>query len=171
MWNSEIKTQLVANNGSVQNIKKIPDDLKKLYKTVWEISQKSIINLAIGRGKYIDQSQSLNIHLSDPNNSKISSMHFYAWKSGLKTGMYYLRSRPAVDAIKFTLNVEELLKASDGKDTEKMIEAIGKMKTEDTISLSKNTESPTNGNKNNGEKTFETKTNKEEEEGCISCSG
>ena len=101
-----MKTQIIAHNGSVQKIKEIPDDLKYLYRTVWEISQKKIIDLAVSRAPYIDQSQSLNIHLSEPNFSKITSMHFYSWKMGLKTGMYYLRSRPAVDAIKFTLNVE-----------------------------------------------------------------
>lgn len=83
--------------------------------------------MAVARGKYICQSQSLNIHLSDPNYSKLTSMHFYAWKSGLKTGMYYLRSRPAVDAIKFTLNVEELLKASEHNDTEEILRAINKI--------------------------------------------
>lgn len=123
LWTSKIKTQLIANNGSVQKIDDIPDDLKKIYKTVWEISQKQIINLAIGRGKYIDQSQSLNIHLQDPNYSKLTSMHFYAWKNGLKTGMYYLRTRPAVDAIKFTLNVEELLKATDGNNSGEVLKA------------------------------------------------
>ena len=81
--------------------------MKALYKTVWEIPQKIIINLSVSRAPFICQSQSLNIHLPEPNFTKIYSMHFYAWKSGLKTGMYYFRSRPAVDAIKFTLNVEE----------------------------------------------------------------
>ncbi len=158
-----MKTQLIANNGSVQKIKQIPDNLKNLYKTVWEISQKVIINLAIGRGKYIDQSQSLNIHLSDPNIAKISSMHFYAWKSGLKTGMYYLRSRPAVDAIKFTVNVEELLKATEGNDANEVLKVFSKyehpdeIKVEPTITL-------------NATET-ETKYEKKEEEGCISCSG
>ena len=126
MWNSSIKTQIIANNGSVQKIKEIPDDVKLLYKTVWEISQKTIINLAIGRGKYIDQSQSLNIHIQDPNISKLSSMHFYSWKNGLKTGMYYLRTRPAVDAIKFTLNVEELLKASESQDSNEVLKIMNK---------------------------------------------
>lgn len=76
----------MAANGSIQNISEIPQDIKNLYKTVWEISQKKVINLAIGRAAYIDQSQSLNVHISDPSFSKISSMHFYAWKMGLKTG-------------------------------------------------------------------------------------
>ena len=75
-----------------------------LYKTVWEISQKTIIDMAADRGAYIDQSQSLNIHIAEPNHAKLTSMHFYGWKRGLKTGMYYLRTRPAVDAIKFTVD-------------------------------------------------------------------
>jgi len=126
LWNSSIKTQLIAFNGSVQNIKEIPNNLKILYKTVWEIKQKKIIELAAERAPFIDQSQSLNIHLSDPSLSKISSMHFFAWKSGLKTGMYYLRSRPAVDAIKFTLNVEELLKATEGNDVNTVLKCLNK---------------------------------------------
>lgn len=121
-----MKTQLIAFNGSVQNIKEIPDNIKNLYKTVWEIKQRKIIELAAERAPFIDQSQSLNIHLSDPSLSKISSMHFFAWKSGLKTGMYYLRTRPAVDAIKFTLNVEELLKATDGHDVKTVLKCLNK---------------------------------------------
>jgi ribonucleoside-diphosphate reductase subunit M1 len=149
-----VKTQIIAANGSIQNIKEIPLDIKLLYKTVWEISQKIIINLAADRAPFIDQSQSLNIHLSDPNYSKISSMHFYAWKQGLKTGMYYLRSRAAVDAIKFTLNVEELLQASDGNDINKILKC-----------LNKTSENSTKPNSQRGSKV------QEEEEGCISCSG
>jgi len=127
----------------------MPDDLKALYKTVWEISQKVILNMAISRGKYIDQSQSLNIHLSDPNFSKISSMHFHGWKGGLKTGMYYLRSRPAVDAIKFTLNVEELLKATENKDTNEILKAINKYEHSEEIALSKKESSDSVGKENN----------------------
>jgi len=130
IWNSTIKTQIIAHNGSVQKIKEIPDNLKKLYKTVWEISQKSIINLAISRAPFIDQSQSLNIHLLDANISKISTMHFYGWKAGLKTGMYYLRTKPAVDAIKFTLNIEELIKASDENDTENVLKVLNNKENE-----------------------------------------
>ena len=129
-----------------------------MYKTVWEISQKVIINLAADRAPFIDQSQSLNIHLSDPSLSKISSMHFYAWKQGLKTGMYYLRSRAAVDAIKFTLNVEELLLASDGNDINKILKCLNNTDT-----------NKKNGDvKVNGEKDSDIK---EGEEGSVSCSG
>jgi ribonucleotide reductase alpha subunit len=101
---------LLAHNGSIQGIAELPSDVKELYKTTWEISQKSVIDHAAARGIYIDQSQSLNVHLSEANYSKMASMHFYAWRAGLKTGMYYLRTRPAADAIKFTVDVEMLLK-------------------------------------------------------------
>lgn len=112
LWTPEVKNHLLAHNGSVQNLAEIPQNIKDLYKTVWEISQKKIIDLAQSRAPFIDQSQSLNIHMGDPNYSKITSMHFYSWSAGLKTGMYYLRSRPAVDPIKFTVDVESLLKTA-----------------------------------------------------------
>jgi ribonucleotide reductase alpha subunit len=103
LWNEEMKDRIIAHNGSVQYIPEIPTDLKDLYRTVWEIKQKSILEMAADRGAYIDQSQSLNVHMEDTNFGKLSSLHFTAWKLGLKTGMYYLRTRPAVDAIKFTI--------------------------------------------------------------------
>ncbi len=103
LWNEELRMEIIANNGSVQNIATIPDDLKELYKTVWEIKQRSVIDMSAGRAPFIDQGQSLNVHLQDPNFGKLSSMHFYSWKAGLKTGMYYLRSRAAVNAVKFTV--------------------------------------------------------------------
>ena len=103
LWNEEMKDRIIAHNGAVQYIPEIPADLKELYRTVWEIKQKSILEMAADRGAYIDQSQSLNIHMEDTNFGKLSSLHFAAWKLGLKTGMYYLRTRPAVDAIKFTI--------------------------------------------------------------------
>ena len=90
-------------NGSIQHIDVIPQDLKELYKTVWELSMKDIIDMSRHRGYFIDQSQSLNLFMENANMAKLTSMHFYAWKSGLKTGMYYLRTKSAVDAIKFTL--------------------------------------------------------------------
>ena len=94
-------------NGSVQGINEIPDDLKQLYRTVWEISQKSIIDMAADRGAYICQSQSMNIHMQDANFGKLTSMHFHTWKRGLKTGLYYLRTKAAADAIKFTIVKDE----------------------------------------------------------------
>jgi ribonucleoside-diphosphate reductase alpha chain len=104
LWNETMRQKLIATNGSVQPIPEIPQHIKDIYKTVWEISQKAIIDMSADRGAYICQSQSLNIHLKDPNFGKLTSMHFYAWKKGLKTGMYYLRSTAAADAIKFTLD-------------------------------------------------------------------
>ncbi|MGC4041257.1 MAG: ribonucleoside-diphosphate reductase subunit alpha [Flavobacterium sp.] len=107
LWNEDLKQEIMRHNGSVQNIERIPDDLKELYKTVWEMSMKDIIDMSRHRGYFIDQSQSLNLFMQDANYAKLTSMHFYAWKSGLKTGMYYLRTKAAVDAIKFTLNNEK----------------------------------------------------------------
>ena len=107
LWTEDVKNAIMRNNGSVQNIDIIPDDLKELYKTVWEMSMKDIIDMSRHRGYFIDQSQSLNLFMENANYSKLTSMHFYAWKSGLKTGMYYLRTKAAVDAIKFTLEKEK----------------------------------------------------------------
>jgi ribonucleoside-diphosphate reductase alpha chain len=104
LWTEDLKQEIMRHNGSVQNIDAIPQDLKELYKTVWEMSMKDIIDMSRHRGYFIDQSQSLNLFMQDANYSKLTSMHFYAWQSGLKTGMYYLRTKAAVDAIKFTLN-------------------------------------------------------------------
>ena len=103
LWNETLKQELMRKNGSVQELN-IPQDLKELYKTVWEMSMKDIIDMSRQRGYFVDQSQSLNLFMQDANYSKLTSMHFYAWQSGLKTGMYYLRTKSAVDAIKFTLN-------------------------------------------------------------------
>jgi len=103
LWNEGMKNRLIQANGSIQQIPEIPQELKDLYKTVWEISQRAVIDMAADRGAYICQSQSMNIHIQDPNFGKLTSMHFYAWKKGLKTGMYYLRTKAAADAIKFTV--------------------------------------------------------------------
>ncbi len=121
LWNTDMKEQLMAANGSIANIEGIPDDIKSLYKTVWEISMKTIIDMSADRGAYICQSQSLNLFLENPNIGKLTSMHFYAWKAGLKTGMYYLRSKAAVDPIKFTLSAKHQKKyvgTNDGKTAE-----------------------------------------------------
>jgi len=104
LWNEELKQELMRANGSIQHIETIPDEIKQLYKTVWELSMKDIIDMSRQRGYFIDQSQSLNLFMENANYAKLTSMHFYAWKSGLKTGMYYLRTKAAVDAIKFTLD-------------------------------------------------------------------
>ncbi|WP_027001002.1 ribonucleoside-diphosphate reductase subunit alpha [Eisenibacter elegans] len=108
IWNEELKNKIVAADGSIQNIAEIPQNLKDLYKTVWEVKQKSILEMAADRGAFICQSQSLNIHMQEPTFAKLSSMHFYAWKLGLKTGTYYLRTQAAADAIKFTLDKSKL---------------------------------------------------------------
>jgi ribonucleoside-diphosphate reductase alpha chain len=117
MWNEDMKEMLIANNGSVQDIPGIPAELKNRYKTVWEISQKAIIDMAADRGAYICQSQSLNLFVENANMGKLSSMHFYAWQKGLKTGMYYLRSKAAVDPIKFTLSEKHHRKHTHADET------------------------------------------------------
>jgi ribonucleoside-diphosphate reductase alpha chain len=104
LWNNTMKDRLIAANGSVQNIPEVPQHLKELYKTTWEISQKVIIDMAADRGAYICQSQSMNIHMENASFKKLTSMHFYAWQKGLKTGTYYLRTKAATDAIKFTVD-------------------------------------------------------------------
>lgn len=108
LWNDGLKNELIAANGSVQEIDEVPDNLKELYKTAWEISQKVIIEMSADRGAYIDQSQSLNIFMENATFAKLTSMHFYGWKAGLKTGMYYLRTKAARDAIKFTIDKSKL---------------------------------------------------------------
>jgi ribonucleoside-diphosphate reductase alpha chain len=112
LWNENMKNEIIANNGSVQNIRRIPQHLKDLYKTTWEMSQKVIIDMAADRGAFICQSQSLNLFVQNPNFAKLTSMHFYSWKKGLKTGMYYLRTNSAVDAIKFTVDTDKLKQQS-----------------------------------------------------------
>ena len=109
LWTEEIRNQIIAQNGSVQGIPEIPGDLKDLYRTCWEMKMRSLIDMAADRGAFIDQSQSFNVFMTEPNYAKLSSMHFYGWKKGLKTGMYYLRTRAAADAIKFTVDQQQLL--------------------------------------------------------------
>jgi len=115
LWDDDMKNRLIAANGSVQHIDEVPQNLKELYKTAWEISQKVLIDMAADRGAYICQSQSLNVFMSNPNVAKMSSMHLYAWKSGLKTGMYYLRSKAATSAIKFTVDKAALTDKTTGE--------------------------------------------------------
>lgn len=105
-WNETMKNKIITNDGSIQNIKEIPDAIKSLYKTAWEIPQKTIIDMAADRAPYVDQSQSLNIYMANPTYAKLTSMHFYGWKKGLKTGMYYLRSKGAAKPIQFTVDTE-----------------------------------------------------------------
>jgi ribonucleoside-diphosphate reductase alpha subunit len=111
LWTDDMRMQLVAHNGSVQHLD-LPSELKEIYKTVWEVKQRVVLDMAADRGAYIDQSQSLNIHMTDCTTAKLSSMHFHGWNIGLKTGMYYLRTKAAADAIKFTVEVDKVRRAS-----------------------------------------------------------
>jgi ribonucleoside-diphosphate reductase alpha chain len=113
LWDNAMKEDIMRANGSIQHIDVIPQDLKELYKTVWELSMKDIIDMSRQRGYFIDQSQSLNLFMEGATMAKLTSMHFYAWKSGLKTGMYYLRTKSAVDAIKFTLDKKKEKEPTD----------------------------------------------------------
>ncbi|MEZ5006722.1 MAG: ribonucleoside-diphosphate reductase subunit alpha [Chitinophagales bacterium] len=143
LWSDDMKNAMIANNGSIQSINGIPDDLKQLYKTSWEISGKTLIEMSADRGAFIDQSQSLNAFIEDANYGKLTSMHFYAWEKGLKTGMYYLRTRPAVDAIKFTVDKAKAKLATSVTPT--MIEPMATLNEENlkmTGKLSGSTYSP-----------------------------
>jgi len=115
LWNTDMKNELIKHNGSVQQLD-LPDHIKELYKTVWEIKQKKILDMAIDRAPFIDQSMSLNIHMINPTKQKLSSMHFHGWSSGLKTGMYYLRTRPKADAIQFTVDQSSLKNSSQNEN-------------------------------------------------------
>ncbi|MEZ4839298.1 ribonucleoside-diphosphate reductase subunit alpha [Flavobacterium sp.] len=115
LWDDSLKQEIMRHNGSIQNIDVIPDNIKELYKTVWEMSMKDIIDMSRQRGYFIDQSQSLNLFMEGATYAKLTSMHFYAWQSGLKTGMYYLRTKAAVDAIKFTLNNDKKAEPIEAK--------------------------------------------------------
>jgi len=137
LWNETLKQELMRNNGSVQDLN-IPQDLKELYKTVWEMSMKDIIDMSRQRGYFVDQSQSLNLFMQNANYSKLTSMHFYAWQSGLKTGMYYLRTKAAVDAIKFTLNNDkkaEPLEVKEPADEQQILQPIAVLDEPTEMSL------------------------------------
>ena len=126
LWNEELKNEIIRNNGSIQNIDIIPQNIKELYKTVWELSMRDIIDMSAERGYFIDQSQSLNLFMEGANMAKLTSMHFYAWERGLKTGMYYLRTKAAQDAIKFTVQKQtksEVEPVLNSKQTEKISES------------------------------------------------
>ena len=131
LWNEDMKQELMRNNGSIQNIDGIPDDIKELYRTVWEMSMKDIIDMSRHRGYFIDQSQSLNLFMEGATMAKLTSMHFYGWKSGLKTGMYYLRTKSAVDAIKFTLDNKAKAKVPEMEPAEK-VAAASSIKSDST---------------------------------------
>jgi len=122
LWTEATRNQIIADRGSVQNVAGLSPELKALYKTVWEIKQKTILDMAADRGAYIDQSQSTNIHMADPNVSKLTSMHFYAWKKGLKSGLYYLRTQPKAHAIQFT--VDQAALARTRAEGQKEVQAV-----------------------------------------------
>jgi ribonucleoside-diphosphate reductase alpha chain len=119
LWNDDMKSKIMLHNGSVQKIDEIPGHIREIYKTVWEIKQRTIIDMAAERGAYICQSQSLNLFVDNPNAGKLTSMHFYAWKKGLKTGMYYLRTKAASQAVQFTVEKQ------GGKMAEPLVNAAG----------------------------------------------
>lgn len=135
LWNEGLKQELMRANGSIQHIDIIPEDIKELYKTVWELSMKDIIDMSRQRGYFIDQSQSLNLFMENANYAKLTSMHFYAWKSGLKTGMYYLRTKAAVDAIKFTLDNTKKKEVPISVAAEAEVEAATPVKNTESLKV------------------------------------
>ena len=135
LWNEDLKQELMRENGSVQNLN-IPQDLKELYKTVWEMSMKDIIDMSRHRGYFVDQSQSLNLFMQNANYAKLTSMHFYAWQSGLKTGMYYLRTKAAVDAIKFTLNNDKKAEPIQNIQPKEQLEVVQAVEPVTTAAMS-----------------------------------
>lgn len=136
LWTPTLKNKLIAHNGSVQQLTELPQKLRDLYKTVWEMKGKVLMDMAADRGAFIDQSQSLNVHMTDTSYAKMTSMHFYAWKKGLKTGMYYLRTKPAADAIKFTVDQEMLRETSGGSSKTKLAPIEEKKASSQDISSS-----------------------------------
>lgn len=135
LWTPDVRNQIIADRGSVQRIHVLPQEIKDLYKTVWEIKQKVIVDQAADRGAFICQSQSLNIHMGDPTMAKLTSMHFYAWRKGLKTGMYYLRSLPKADAIQFTVDQTALSSVRAKKEERPVSSSDGDGKSEATAGL------------------------------------
>ena len=137
LWTKQFKNELIAANGSVAGLD-LSDNLKSVYKTVWEVKQRTLIDMAADRGAFIDQSQSFNVHMSDANFGKLTSLHFYGWKKGLKTGMYYLRTQAAADAIKFTVdksalkeNNKENVPAVESEEDRKQAEMVCSLQNRD----------------------------------------
>jgi len=120
LWNEDVKNHIIRENGSVQNLEGISDDIKAVFKTVWEIGNKPLIDMAAVRGQFICQSQSLNLFMDKPNFKKLSSMHFYSWRKGLKTGIYYLRTKPVAQAQQFTIEPEKKKEGDDSSAAKKM---------------------------------------------------
>ncbi|MBP6386728.1 MAG: ribonucleoside-diphosphate reductase subunit alpha [Pseudarcicella sp.] len=169
LWNDSMKNKLIAANGSVQNIPEISKSLKELYKTVWEIKQKTIIDMAADRGAYICQSQSLNIHIQDVNFGKLTSMHFHAWKKGLKTGMYYLRTKAAADAIKFTVEKQADVALEHADEVHEHEMVYTKEVTQSDSKLSKLAASVASFNNNKEQKYSDMNCSLDDEEGCEAC--
>ena len=124
LWTDDVKNQIIADGGSVQLVRSIPAEVKLLYKTAWEIKQRTLIDMAADRGAFIDQSQSLNAFIAHPTAALLTAMHFYSWKKGLKTGMYYLRTRPAADAVRFTVDQQKLSKTRDDAGAQSAAPAV-----------------------------------------------
>jgi len=163
LWTQEMRNQIIGQGGSIQAIHEIPDEIKNLYKTVWEIKQRTLVDMAVDRGAFIDQSQSLNIHLDKPTAAKLTSIHFHAWKSGLKTGMYYLRSQAAVGAIQFTVDQTQLKKSIDQGSN---LSQSKKRKLDEIILIQNQNE---NENENENENGIEFGPVCRMEKGCVSC--
>src|SRR5258708_6637040 len=155
LWNDDMKNKIILHNGSIQRIGEIPAALKEIYKTVWEIKQRTIIDMAADRGAYICQSQSLNLFVETPSAGKLTSMHFYAWKSGLKTGMYYLRTQAASQAVQFTVEKQQTGKMVEPQGG-KMVEPLN---SQQDLQSSQPGEDITEG------------PSCSMEDGCVSCSG
>ena len=144
LWTSSVRNKIIADGGSIQQVPEIPKKVKDLYKTVWEIPQKCILDMAADRGAYICQSQSLNIHIAQPTTGKLTSMHFYAWKKGLKTGMYYLRTQPKAAAIQFTVDQEALSVTNKTNETNNANTAATLLR-KDSMEQKENAAASTNG--------------------------
>jgi ribonucleotide reductase alpha subunit len=127
LWSPELKDRIISSNGSIQPIDEIPPEFKQIYKTMWEIKQLWVLKGAVARGPYVDQTQSMNIFMAEPDFQRLSSSHFWGWKNGLKTGMYYLRTKPAADAIKFTID-PKLTKKDKHQSPIKMMSPKAKLK-------------------------------------------
>ena len=171
LWNEGLKQEIMRANGSIQNIDGIPEDIKELYRTVWELSMKDIIDMSKHRGYFIDQSQSLNLFVEGATMAKLTSMHFYAWKSGLKTGMYYLRTKSAVDAIKFTLDnkTKEETPVQEKKEDPKVVEKKKETAKKTAQKFSKATEIDVKPMSPEEMKELIAKTKEGEDDDCLMC--
>lgn len=165
LWSNDMKNKIIAANGSIQNIKEIPAEIKELYKTVWEIKQRNLIDMAADRGAYICQSQSLNLFVDSPNTAKLTSMHFYAWKKGLKTGMYYLRTQAATQAVQFTVEKQGSV------EIEPVVPEVKNTSNGGVTNLGVTSSNTTTNNIDDIEPTQISGPTCSMEDGCISCSG